>query len=82
MEAAGPNQLCAGQQAGCEAAVHSVVETFNDDDNDVEGILQVDAINAFNTINRQVLLHNIKIICPHLATYVVNCYGLPARLFV
>ena len=82
MEAAGPNQLCAGQQAGCEAAVHSVVETFNDDDNDVEGILQVDAINAFNTINRQVLLHNIKIICPHLATYVVNCYGLPAHLFV
>ena len=37
MEVAGPSQLCTGHQAGCEAAVHSVVETFNEEVN-AEGV--------------------------------------------
>ena len=40
------------------------------------------AENAFNSINRQVFLHNIKHICPPITTYVRNCYNVPARLFV
>ena len=81
MEVAGPSQLCTGHQAGCEAAVHSVVETFNVEV-DAEGVLQVDAANAFNKINRKVMLHNIKILCPYLSAYVYNSYALPARLFI
>ena len=79
--AAGPTQLCAGQQAGCEAAVHSVVDNF-EQENDCDGVLQIDASNAFNSLNRNVMLHNVKIICPVIANYVNNTYALPARLFI
>ena len=51
-------QLCGGQDAGREAAVHSMHDIFGT--NNTEAILLVDAENAFNSINRQVFLHNIK----------------------
>ena len=59
-------QLCGGQIGGCEVGVHAVVDMFNDED--TEGVIQVDASNAFNSINRNVLLHNARIICPQFAT--------------
>jgi len=37
-------------------------------------ILLVDAANAFNSVNKQVLLHNIFISCPSIAYFVKNCY--------
>ena len=46
------------------------------------GIIQVDARNAFNTINRSILLHNIDIICPVLSIYAQNSYAKPSSLFV
>ena len=49
---------------------------------DSHGIIQVDANNAFNVINRNVFLHNIQILCPVISTFVRNCYLKPARLFV
>ena len=78
--AAGGLQLCVGQEGGAEAAIHAMTEIFAD--NETHGIIQVDANNAFNTINRKVLLHNITIMCPELSIYVNNCYKQPARLFV
>ncbi|XP_057293937.1 uncharacterized protein LOC130622497 [Hydractinia symbiolongicarpus] len=80
LEAAGNLQLCAGQKYGCEIAVHAMNDIFNSDD--CEGVLQIDAKNAFNSLNRTVMIHNIKIICPTIATYDSNCYSRPARLFV
>ena len=38
--------------------------------------------NAFNGINRSVLLHNARITCPELSTNLVNFYILPIRLCV
>eukprot|EP00794_Sanderia_malayensis_P018637 gene18637-biopygen15703 len=80
MDSAGNFQLCAGQRAGCEAAVHAMKEIFEDDE--CEAVLLVDADNAFNRINRKVMLHNIRIVCPIIATYVINIYHQNARLFV
>ena len=80
VDAAGALQLCAGQEAGCEAAVHSIVDIFNKEE--TEGILQIDASNAFNSINRNVMLHNINIICPELAVFVQNSYCQSSRLFI
>ena len=57
-----------------------MVEIFQDEN--VHGIIQVDASNAFNRINRKVMLKNLEVICPELAIYGNNCYGSPARLFV
>ena len=80
MDSAGDLQLCAGQPAGCEAAVHAMSEIFMEEETDA--VLLVDASNAFNSINRKVMLHNIKYICPAMAVYTYNCYSTASRLFV
>lgn len=72
-------QSCAGIEAGCEAALHVVANLFQEDE--IEGFVQIDASNAFNTINRAVLLHNSKVVCPEIATYLSNFYSEPERLF-
>ena len=79
-QAAGSLQLCGGQITGSEAAIHAMHDVFNDDN--TGGILLMDAENAFNSINRKVMLHNLKLICPVIATYISNCYIYPARLFI
>ena len=55
-------------------------DIFNDDN--TEDILLIDAENAFNSINRKVMLHNLKLICPVITTYISTCYIYPARLFI
>ena len=81
MNLKGQNQsCCSGLEAGCEVAVHAVPDLYELDD--THGFIQVDASNAFNSINRQVLLHNVEIICPEIVNYIINCYTLPARLFI
>ena len=42
----------------------------------------IDAENAFNSINCKVMLHYLKFICPIVATYKINCYETPSRLFI
>ena len=79
-EVAGPLQLCAGQDAGCEAAVHSMRLLF--DSPSSEGILLVDANNAFNSLNRQNALRNILHLCPSFATVVINSYRSNSSLFI
>ena len=66
LKATGSLQLCAGQDAGSEAAIHAVYDMFNEDD--TEAVLMVDASNAFNSINRcfqfyQAFLNNTKVLC-------------------
>ena len=72
-------QMC-GRKAGSEAAIHAMKEMFEAEQS--EAVLLVDAANAFNSVNRQALLHNISISCPPMATFVKNCYQSAARLFV
>lgn len=57
-EAAGPLQTCAGHLSGCEAAVHAMHEVF--DEQKTEGVILVDATNAFNRLNRQTALLNTQ----------------------
>ena len=49
LEAAGSLQLCAGQDAGNETAVHAMRAIFHDDS--TETVLLVDASNVFNSLN-------------------------------
>ena len=49
---------------------------------DADAVLLIDAEIAFNSINRKVMLHNLKFICPIIATYILNCYATPSRLFI
>ena len=79
-DAAGSLQVCAGQEAGSEASIHTIYDVYQQDG--TEAVLLVDADNAFNSINRKAMLHNISITCPLITTFIANCYMEPARLFV
>ena len=75
-----PRQVCVGVPSACEAAVHAMDGLFRQPD--VEGILLVDASNAFNSLNRTAALHNIPRLCPALGRVFTNTYSKPVRLFV
>ena len=52
-----------------------------DNDEHSKAVLMVDAENSFNSINSNVMLHNISVVCPTISTFVSNCYQSAARLF-
>ena len=78
--AAGPLQTCANHGAGAEAAIHGMREIYENES--TEAVLLIDASNAFNCLNRAAAIHNIQILCPRVATYIINTYREPSRLFV
>ena len=78
-EAAGPLQASAGVNGGAETAIHVFRDIFNEESTD--GVILVDGSNAFNSLNRQVALHNIQYICPPVETVLINTY-MSSRLFV
>ena len=78
--AAGPLQLCAGHQSGCESAVHAMRQVF--ESSETQAIILVDAKNAFNTLNRQAALRNIHHLCPSLSKILINTYREDVRLFI
>ena len=80
LSATAPLQTCAGLPGGAEASIHAMRELFNRDD--THGILLVDAENAFNSLNRKLALHNVRVICPEFYCYLLNTYRVPAKLFL
>ena len=68
-EAVVPLQLCAGQTAGTEAAIHALRASFQQEE--TEAVLLVDATNAFNALNHESALHNIRYPCPALVTIII-----------
>ena len=76
----GSLQVCAAQEASCESIRHAMHAIYEDET--CEAVLLVHASNAFNSINRNVFLHNVTNICPAIAIYVKNCYSLHSRLFI
>ena len=79
-DAAGSVQLCAGQIVGVEAAVHAVQKSFRQDE--TEAALLVEASNAFNSLNCDAALHNIRFLCPSISTILINTYRVPTELFM
>ena len=73
-------QLCTGVPSGCEAAVYAMSKLFND--GNIQGVLLIDAANAFNSLNRNVALHNMNYVCPAITTILNNCYRQPTRLII
>ena len=62
--------MCGGQISGIEATVHAVRSDFYSDEN--KAALLVDVTNAFNSLNRQVALHNIRRLCPTIVIVLVK----------
>ena len=80
IDSVGPLQLAAGQDGGCEAAIHAMNDMFKEDN--CEGVLMVDATNAYNSLNRATSLLNLAHICPEFAVFLINTYRLPSKLFL
>ena len=82
IEAAGVDQMCTGQPAACEAVIHAMKRCFEDEAAD--GLLLVDADNAFNRLKRRLALLNIRHLCPPLSVIniLINCYRNSASLYV
>ena len=80
LDASGSLLVCADLRSGSEAAVHAMHSIFEEEETDA--VLLIDAWNAFNALNRAAALHNIGVLCPSIATYVINTYRQPARLFI
>ena len=55
-------------------------EIFADEQTDA--VILVDAKKAFNSVKRDVALHNIQITCPPFSTIMINTYRHSSRLIV
>ena len=72
--------MCAGHDAGCEAAIHTMRVIFEDEI--THAALLVDATYVFNFVNHQAALHNMSVWCPSFSTILKNTYGAPIHLFI
>ena len=79
-DAVGPVQLCASHDGGCEAAIHAMHQLFNLPH--TNAVIQVDASNAFNSLNRQTALRNVLYLCPSIAKVLINSYRSDVNLYI
>ena len=79
-KAGGLIQTCTGVPSGIEAAIHATRQAFEHEGS--QALLLVDASNAFNSLNRQAAVHNIKKLCPPLYRYIHNTYQTPSDLII
>jgi len=78
----GPLQVGVATQGGAEASVHAVrklAEEFGNDPGKI--MLKVDFSNAFNLVDRTVMLAQVYDKLPGLYRWVEYCYSHPAHLF-
>jgi hypothetical protein len=76
-----PHQLGVGSPGGAEAIVHTaqaIIDEFGHDDS--YALLKIDFKNAFNLVNRNVFLCEIKAKYPALLSWVKLCYSNPNRV--
>ena len=67
-QAVGSLQLLPGQDASEEATIDAMNDLFHK--KETKAALLVDAENAFNSLNRKAILHNMSITCRMILTFV------------
>jgi len=76
-----PLQFGFGTPGGCEAVVHSARQfLFHNNEAANEVFLKLDFRNAFNTVNRKVMLTEVVKISPDIFPFIYQCYGKPSFL--
>jgi hypothetical protein len=71
-----------GVPGGGEAILHAVNRFIEDRGGEVGlSMLLVDFKNAFNLVDREVMLQEVRLRCPVISRWVEFCYSSPARLY-
>jgi hypothetical protein len=79
----GFDQLCTGHEAGCETAAHWAALEWDRLSEMVDfGTLLIDAENAFNEVNRCLMLWNIRHLWPSASRYMFKMYSHQSTLLV
>lgn len=75
-------QFGVGVSGGSEAKLHAV-NRFVEGHGDEVGLsmLLVDFKNAFNLVNREIMLREVRLRCPSISRWVEFCYFNPTRLY-
>ncbi|GKB73936.1 hypothetical protein Tco_0935348 [Tanacetum coccineum] len=74
--------LGVGVSGGGEAILHAVNRLIEDRGDDVGlSMLLVDFKNAFNLVDREVMLQEVRTRCPAISRWVEFCYTNPTRLY-
>ncbi|GKB56858.1 putative reverse transcriptase domain-containing protein [Tanacetum coccineum] len=75
-------QFGVGVSGGGEAILHAVNRLVEDRGDDVGlSMLLVDFQNAFNLVDRKVMLEEVRRRCPTISRWVEFCYSSPTRLY-
>ncbi|GJY71196.1 putative reverse transcriptase domain-containing protein [Tanacetum coccineum] len=75
-------QFGVGVAGGSEAILHFVNRLIEACGDDVGlSMLLVDFKNAFNLVNREVMLREVRLRCPAISRWVEFCYSNPTRLY-
>ncbi|GKD00309.1 hypothetical protein Tco_1170583, partial [Tanacetum coccineum] len=75
-------QFGVGVSRGGEAILHAMNHLTNNwGDNVVLSMLLVDFKNAFNLVDQEVMLQEVRLHCPSISRWVEFCYSSPARLY-
>ena len=72
-----PLQLGVGVRVGCEAIVHAVSQTLEDEGLSLDSchVLLLDFSNAFNSIDRSHMFSEVRARIPSLSSWVESCYS-------
>ena len=73
-----PHQLGVGVRGACEAIHQALREAL--DKNPDKAVLQLDLINAFNTVDRATAIQELANNFPEALPWVTSCYGSPSHL--
>ena len=76
-----PSQQGFGTPLGSEIIIHSMRSFLNRNANSNKILLKLDFRNAFNCIERDVMLQAIKQQFPKIFSYLWQCYGYPSNYF-
>ncbi|XP_061724753.1 uncharacterized protein LOC133530732 [Cydia pomonella] len=76
-----PCQVGFGTPLGCESAIHATRHFAMAHEHSDTVIVKLDIKNAFNTVERDVILKEVKNHTPSLYPFLFQCYSSPSNLF-